>query len=296
MNVNHLEFHGKNNQKICRFCNCVAGDIHFRNEEVSFSNKAHLISEALGNKNLTSLDECNSCNEYFSETIEPSIVNFFALFRSLYGIPGKRGKKKVKGDNFELDSVQGFNIQFPGKVTDFPDGEVNMELYLKEQYIPVDVYRSLVKFLLAIVPREELHLYKRTIDWLFGRVEDIDLPQIAQLKQTNFYTDHPKLIKYKRNINDTRYPDLIGEFRYGDILMIFIVPFSDKDNNLFTNQGDIEHFWDNFIGFRKDFPWSFIDFSANELVKMKIDFKVNNIKLGENAFISKHDNSAKLDR
>lgn len=285
---------GKNKKKICRFCNYATGEMHFRNSEVSFSKKAHLISEALGNKRLISLDECNSCNEYFSEEIEPSIVNFFALFRSLYGIPGKGGKKKVKGNNFDLDPDQGFNIQFPGTFLDFPEGELNMELHLKENYRPVDVYRTLVKFLLAIVPREDLHLYKKTIDWLFGRVDDIDLPHIAQLKQANFYTEHPKLIKYKRIINDTAYPDLIGEFRYGDILMIFIVPFSAKDDKLFTNQDDIDLIWEDFIGLRKNLPWSFIDFSSNEPVKMKVDFEVNNIKLGENAFLSKQNNSSDL--
>lgn len=55
----------------------------------------------------------------------------------------------------------------------------------------------------------------------------------------------------------------------------------------FINDDEISCFWKGFIGLRKDLPWKFIDFSNAELIKMGIDLKIENIRLSENAFLSK---------
>src|SRR5690606_19881064 len=209
--------------KTCRYCKGEEGEKNSFGEAVSFRERAHLISEALGNKKLVSLDECDYCNEYFSRTIEPSVVNYFSIFRSLHGISGKRGKKKLRGENFELDANE-FHVKLPGDLRDYKGGHFSTPLDLIDTFVQTDVYKCLVKFLLALVPKKDLSVYKNTIQWLFEN-KPRSLPSVACLQCGNFYADYPRLIKYKRFNFDTSFPDLIGEFRYADIVMIFIVPF-----------------------------------------------------------------------
>jgi len=276
----------KSKIKICRFCRGKDGEDNSKGNLVTFGKKAHLISEALGNKRLISLDECDSCNEYFSRTIEPSIVNYFAPYRSLYGIPGKGGKKRLVGDDFELDAEDGFNIQFSGSIDDLSKENIKIPLSLKQTFIYGDLYRCLVKFILAVMPKEEMVNYSETIDWIFN-TEGSDLPKVACLQSANFYTEHPYLVKYKRHTKDLKFPDLIGEFRYADILVIFIVPFSKLDKKQFLLEEEITFFWNTFIGLRRDYLWNFVDFSSMTPLGMEIDFKINGIELGKNAFLFK---------
>lgn len=272
--------------KMCRFCKGYEGQENVFGHTVVFRKKAHLISEALGNKNLISLDECDYCNDYFSQTIEPSIVSHFSPFRSLYGINGKGGKKKLKGKNFELDPEIGFNVQLPSNLSDYLGSSFSVPLNLLDTFKPANVYKCLVKFLLAVLSRKELVHYQVAVQWLFES-KMISLPSLAWMKHSSFYTKHPYLIKYKRNNSNYNTPDLIGEFRYADIAIIFIVPFSDLDQKQFLDQDEINTFWESFIGFRKDMFWNFLDYSSTKPVRMQIDLQVNNVKIGENAFLSK---------
>jgi hypothetical protein len=54
-------------KRVCRFCNN-------KKPKITFNNKAHAISEGLGNKTIVLYDECDSCNTGFSRTIEPDII------------------------------------------------------------------------------------------------------------------------------------------------------------------------------------------------------------------------------
>jgi len=88
----------------CRFCSLDS-------KKVTFKTKAHAVSEALGNKKLILLEECDDCNRRFSETIEPDIVEYLSLFRSIFQVKGKGGSKKLKGNNFKLLNDDGIEIQ-----------------------------------------------------------------------------------------------------------------------------------------------------------------------------------------
>ena len=275
------------NANVCRFCGREEGTLNSCGSKVTFKKKAHLISEALGNKKLISLDECDCCNEYFSVEIEPSIVSFFSLFRSLYGIHGKGGKKTLKGKSFVLDPDKGFDIKLPRTVEDLYNDRLEVKLKTHESYVPVAVYKCLCKFILGVLTKDELPHYSDTVRWLYDKADVGTLPKIAYFQNKNFYTEQPYLVKYKRHTEDRTFPDLIGEFRYSDIVLVFIVPFGKNDQKRFVDDEEVSLFWDNFIRHRKDMPWQFIDFTSSKPIEMEIDFKVENIKIGENTFLSK---------
>ena len=92
-------------KRICRFCNNT-------NTPISFSSEAHAISEGLGNKTVILLEECDRCNDKFSMTIEPDIVQYLSLFRTFFDVKGKGGAKKFKGENFELQNKGNVELKF----------------------------------------------------------------------------------------------------------------------------------------------------------------------------------------
>ena len=67
-----------------------------------FKHKSHAISEALGYKSVICNEECDECNERFSRTIEPDVVNMNSFLLSLYGVSGKKGVRKTSGANFKF--------------------------------------------------------------------------------------------------------------------------------------------------------------------------------------------------
>lgn len=79
--------------------------------EVTYSQKAHAISEALGNKTVILFDECDNCNEKFSKSLEPQIVEYLSLFRTMFGVKGKRGDTKYKGYNFSISKTKDVKIE-----------------------------------------------------------------------------------------------------------------------------------------------------------------------------------------
>ena len=74
-------------KRVCRFCHQAVPDTLFKH-------KSHAISEALGYKSVICNEECDECNERFSRTIEPDVVNMNSFLLSLYGVSGKKGVRK----------------------------------------------------------------------------------------------------------------------------------------------------------------------------------------------------------
>ena len=62
--------------RVCRFCNKTM-------PEVTFKNKSHTISHALGNICFITNDECDSCNKKFGLSIEQDFFHYVEMFNSL---------------------------------------------------------------------------------------------------------------------------------------------------------------------------------------------------------------------
>lgn len=87
------KFFGERDKKkqICRFCKRSY-------PEVKFTHKAHAISEALGNSSVFCNEECDECNEYFGNNIEPSLISFlnFIVFSLIQAVKNRQKLSKIK--------------------------------------------------------------------------------------------------------------------------------------------------------------------------------------------------------
>lgn len=253
-------------KRVCRFCNNT-------NEPISFSNEAHAISEGLGNKTVILLEECDQCNDQFSKTIEPDIVQYLSLFRTFFDVKGKGGSKKFKGENFELQNEGNVELKFYS--TDDRPEEHSMpykvKLETKEPLSLQNIYKSLCKFFLSVIDTEYVKEFTETIKWINGDLEVSQLPKIGELISYHGFTKQPKLVTYIRKNQDTNLPFAVGEFYFTCKIFVFILPLTKKDDKDFLSDAEYEKFWETFQHFKKTEGWAFMDFSNDEKRKLTLN-------------------------
>ncbi|WP_303315193.1 hypothetical protein Q4Q34_16055 [Flavivirga abyssicola] len=264
---NRVAIGEKDKQKrICRFC-------LNKSNPTTFNNKAHAISEALGNKTIILFDECDKCNKEFSETIEPHIIQYLSLFRTIFGVKGKGGNKKLKGKNFTLSNNGQVNIVF-NSLEDRPnpsDKNYNLKLNLQEPLVFQNVYKSFCKYFLSVIDDNDLIHFRDTIKWIKGDIETTNLPRIAELTTYDFFTLQPELSYYIRKEDDTSIPFAVGRFCFTCKVYVFIIPFSDCDSLDFIKESEFRRYWKTFKLFSKSENWVFNDYSNNT----PRDFSIN---------------------
>lgn len=80
----------KKADRTCRFCG------NSRKTGAQFNKEAHAIPAALGNKYLKLADECDDCNQYFGDKIEPTLVELLNIQRVFLGIEARGSLPTVK--------------------------------------------------------------------------------------------------------------------------------------------------------------------------------------------------------
>lgn len=258
-------------KRVCRFCRNTRTSI-------SFKNKAHAISEALGNKTVVLLDECDACNTEFSQKIEPDIVEYLALIRTMYDIKGKGGSKKFKGKNFSLQQVkeehEKFILEFESEDSkEFnPDESLIIPLQSTKKISAQNIYKTLCKYFLSVIDTKYLPHFQRTMDWLNGEIVANELPKVAKMEIFDKFEEQPVLTTYIRKVENKSIPFAVGELKFAFIRFIFIVPFTSQDELTFLEVNEyLNNFWNRFNHYSKIPNVSFNNFSSNE----KRDFKIN---------------------
>lgn len=273
-------------ERVCRFCRGQNGKVNKTGNLVSFRNKAHVIPESLGNKKLVSFDECDNCNNKFGRGIEQSLVEYFSVFRAFNEIKGKGGKKKLVGKDFVYHPETGFEIKYSGNI-DANTQSLNFRLETNSSFVPQDVYRSLVKLAINVLDNSELAKYQKTVIWVNGDFSARFLPKIMIAQGHSLYVNEPMLIIYKRKMNENGLPNVVCEFRFVDISLCFIVPFSNSDSKTFVKRKDFKNFWQHFDGIKKNITWYERSFSSKKIKKTVIDFRMEGLKFRENFFFLK---------
>lgn len=240
----------------CRFC-------QKRMPVVTFSQKAHAISEALGNKTLVLFDECDQCNDKFSKSIEPQIVEYLALFRTMFGVKGKRGDTKYKGQNFSISKTKDVLIEL--KDLERPPENVFpyvIPLKSDKNVVLVDIYKCLCKYFLSVIEDKELRKFEQTIRWINGEIEKKNLPVISESITYNRASLQPRMTIYLRKRKSKNFPFAVCEFQFTIKKFVFIVPFSDQDEKDFTRPIDYKRFWNAFKHYKNAGTWLKTDFSS----------------------------------
>lgn len=251
-------------KRVCRFCGKSVKD--------RFKDVSHAIQEALGNKRLICHEECDECNNLFSNTVETHLYKLLEINRTLSNVSGK-GKKghNLEGLNFHIhpDPItntsvvyvkqnQIFNDVYRGNVT----GKIHLYNNAKISY--QGVYKALLKIAIDMIPSDKIHHFVQTGHWVHGDFEAPALPYFSYGEYHQFF-EHPVLdlfFKTERSPQDAPY--CTAELRIFDSIFLFTIPFNDVDGNNYLNADEIRNHMNRFKQFEYLYVQEWEDLDAND--------------------------------
>lgn len=158
---------GDKAKKVCRYCGRDAS-------LVKFKKLAHAIPDQVGNDWLFDYEECDSCNGHFAKWVEDDFGKWTLPWRSLGRIKGKEGVPSIKSNDkkFRIDANVASSEAATGAGTvrhslkilmgvkdarhELDEATRTVKLTLdRPAYVPMGVFKCLVKMALAVMPSEE---------------------------------------------------------------------------------------------------------------------------------------------
>lgn len=258
-------------KRICRFCgNGINTEV-----KAKFALKAHAFSEALGNKSIILNEECDSCNGKFGSQIEDDFIKYLDVYRAFYKVRGKNGIPTLKFKSGVIKEVDGCTTVASSDIN-FNEKNGNIAVTLKSlsKLANVNIYKTLCKYVISVIDGNKLTSLKKTIKWINSDKETQELlPKVALLISNEMYVDVPVLGLYIRKYNSTEYPHIVAEFKFKVLIFVFIVPFSDEDQDNFVGDESYKKFWTLFKHYSSTEAWVFNSFSSYK--KEEFQFVVN---------------------
>ena len=217
----------------CRFCKKFY-------PEVKFKDVAHAIPEALDNNKLFSYYECDTCNHEFGDIIEDHLSKYLFPYRIGSIILGKKGTISYKfDDDNRLDVTEGhWEIKGtnPNTIIDVIDDHTIALKIKRQTYIPIMVYKALVKIALTIIPETELQYLEKTISWLKNYEKSFEdyFSQFIMMRFFPGYKPFPyiKSIIFKRKRDNIDLPMYQISLSFNNYNFQYIIPCVVKDLQL----------------------------------------------------------------
>jgi len=272
-------------KRVCRFCNgtLVSG--------AKFKKIAHAIPEALGNKNIILAEECDACNKFFGDNIEPSLIEYLNYHRVTLGLKGKDGYPKIKYKNGTVFFDGNKSVVMSKDITRDENGSIKVKLISKNKFIPVNFYKALCKMTISVMAKSQLKHIKRTIDWLKSNDKSNEqLPMIGMQVDNIGFTTAPQIAVLIRTNDSINMPHVVSEFRLGSYVFVYILPFSDNDKLKYSNEEEFKIFCEAFPQFSSDKGWRYRSFDSYEPKELVNNICVNENKSGDESHQLKCDN------
>jgi len=184
--VNYLDFGpgskrvylGDEANRVCRYCSLAE-------PQVEFKNLAHAVPDQIGNDWLFDYEECDACNLHFSKWVEDDFGKWTHPWRTLGRIKGKYGVPSIKSSDkkFRIDASVKSSEEVAGASGARHDltiqmgvNDVHHELdeatktvkftLDRPSYVPMGVFKCLVKMAIAVMPAEEAQRCARLKKWI----------------------------------------------------------------------------------------------------------------------------------
>lgn len=229
--------------RICRYC-------HKTYPDTTFNKIAHIIPELMGNDNLISDDECDSCNHLFSK-YEDSFANFLGIARTLSGAKGKEGIPTFKNPDKMVEarkneSSDGVLLQFKDlhneEYYEIDESRTKLTVKVKRHtYIPLYVYKCLLKIAFGLLNDNALPLYKICEKFLLSHYYDNQVKGHPYLRLFGFYCPGPLFTspapfviiwKMKESKDGKNIPTRIMVIHFQNYVFQIFIPFGPKDEEI----------------------------------------------------------------
>lgn len=237
-------------ERVCRFCGRSM-------PIVSFNQKAHAISESLGNKGLICREECDDCNQRFNQTIEQDITRFFQFFLILNGVKGKNGSPTLQGNGISITNDPSSRITLGRntlvlKVKTMPETHDLQEItkFISDQfsfsnvkYVPQNIYKCFCKYVLSVIDNKYLQYFKETVNWINEPLFNHRLPPVWYYCVSHSHNT-PFLAIMLRKHNHKEIPYCWAIINIAGYQFLFIIPFCSQDKYKFVGKVRVQFFLD----------------------------------------------------
>jgi hypothetical protein len=221
---------------ICRYCNRTF-------KETTFNQNTHLLPELIGENNILTFDECDICNKLFSD-YESSFSIFIRPYITLLGVKGKKKIPKFQSRtvnrNEETRTIlkhregneKELHIQTLDDYTINADTKTFDIVFRKPPFVPLKIYKSLLKIGLSLLPKEFDNANKQSFAWLTERQEHLEFIHFAfitSLKRKYFATPFAELYRAKKLvIGKSEFPEHVLILYFANQIIQIFLPFSDE--------------------------------------------------------------------
>lgn len=162
---------GPRRAEACRICARTVED------GVTFSDAAHIIPAALGNRTLFCRDECDQCNHQCGESLDNALVDYLSPFRAISRLPGRRGfpKHRVTPDKSCVQRLDDTETLYVHEATDSKtlqwidndDGTATLKVRQQKHRL-VNVAKNLARLVLLSI-QEAGPEFNKVRDWILNR-------------------------------------------------------------------------------------------------------------------------------
>ncbi|MFP9114377.1 HNH endonuclease [Flavobacterium sp. RHBU_3] len=237
------------NDRVCRFCQKSSPD-------VSFKKSAHLIPEFMGNRNLLSDFECDTCNMKMSR-YEDSFAKFFGADRTFSQMKGKKGSKTFKNSKIEVREIKEdgkAKIRITPKLLNgekcYNIDEDNKSIIIentKHSYIPLDIFKVLCKIAFSLIPESELEKFEKlrtlilqnTFDDKILKGNDFFRAYTFKLNWNEYKRPIVMMFKKRLSYKDQNIPSWTFVLCFNKFVYQFFLPFCEEDNWLYNKSKEV---------------------------------------------------------
>lgn len=212
----------------CRFCGKDSN-------QTTFKNKSHTFPRFIGNKFVLSEYECDLCNEKFSRILENEFANFMKLFHAINNVKGKKGVPIYNKDGIRLETKDGNHFDLKG-IENSSVSEKGVFCQLTtDDFIPMAVYKSLVKMALSMLSESELHKFSKTFEWLQDESHSKkeystdNLPLIFTQNKSGWQKFNLSVLLFKRKLDNSDIPAYMFKLYYNLFSFQIFIPFCSDD-------------------------------------------------------------------
>lgn len=265
----------KRADRTCRFCHRMQKD------GASFKKKAHAIPSALGNEYVKLHDECDNCNEFFGNNIEPHLVEMLTIQRAFLGTTSRGKAPKLKFSNGQVLSRNNDVVVISSQdIQEDENGTLNCSLSSSYKLIPANVYRALAKIALSVISEEHLSSLGNTIKWVREGIDNGErLPEVATNTVYLAPEASAQITLYIRKEASNTLPHVICEFRLGCFMYIYALPFSDKDSDSLVGFFEREEFRAVFKHYKAVEGWKLEDLNSKKAYSPRFNININQRKV-----------------
>lgn len=224
----------KSETRKCRFCGRST-------PYVSFESDAHAVPHLIGNRVLKTLYECDSCNKQLFSKMEEQFDAYMRFYHVFCHV--SRNGNTVNTYKCNSKSKAGVSVSDEWTDVNCCVGE-DLSTVVNQQnktitfsgvrsYIPLAVFKAIVKMALSIMPESDIDNFEDTLKWL--RTSHIQLSHlnlsIRLYEGLNDFNGDCMIYKRKDD-NKEIVPRYLFGLKYNNLFIQISIPLCKEDNSI----------------------------------------------------------------